>query len=174
MLKYYNWDIVCQEVPDEVSIAVAISGCTIHCFGCHSRHLWEDKGEILDTESLCGIINNNGGATCLLLMGGEHDIDSLTELFMYAHRRMKTAWYCGLDMIPKDKIGILNYLDYVKTGHYDHELGGLDSRTTNQRMYQYNKLFSECTALGIGWRDITYKFWRNKVQDNTDGIHMGK
>lgn len=66
------------------------------------------------------------------------------------------------------------YGNINKTGHYDHELGGLDSRTTNQRMYQYNKLFSECTALGRGWRDITYKFWRNEVQDNTDGIHIGK
>jgi anaerobic ribonucleoside-triphosphate reductase activating protein len=154
MLKYLSTDIVCQEVPDEISLAIAITGCTIRCPGCHSRFLWEDKGEILDVETLCGLLNNNQGITCCLFMGGEHDIDTLTELLMYAHKRVKTAWYCGLDMIPKDKIGILEHLDFCKLGHYDQDLGGLDSPTTNQRLYQYSKYFSECT-IAQGWRDIT-------------------
>ena len=65
------------------------------------------------------MIKSHKGITCILLLGGEHDIDSLIELFMRARRYVKTAWYCGLDRIPKDKIGILQYLDYVKVGHYD-------------------------------------------------------
>ena len=159
MLKYQNYDVVMQEVPFEISLAIAIGGCRIQCRGCHSRHLWEDKGEPLTIEAIDELLNLERGVTCLLLLGGEHDIDSLIEIFMHFHKKIKTAWYCGLDMIPKDKIGILDYLDIYKLGHYDMDLGGLDSPTTNQRMYRRNK--SE-------WEDITSVFWKqnNEIKSN--------
>ena len=47
MLKFYNYDIVCQEIPDEVTLALNITGCPNHCEGCHSPWLWEDVGEVL-------------------------------------------------------------------------------------------------------------------------------
>ena len=136
MLKYLFSDVVCSEIPDELSLALAISGCNIHCEGCHSRELWEDKGTPLTIEAIEELLNLERGVSCLLLLGGERDIDALTEIFMHFHKKIKTAWYCGLDMIPKDKIGILGYLDYYKCGHYDQELGGLNSPTTNQRLYK--------------------------------------
>lgn len=136
MLKYLYTDIVCSEIPDELSLALAISGCNIHCQGCHSRELWEDKGTPLTIEAIEELLNLERGVSCLLLLGGERDIDALTEIFMHFHKKIKTAWYCGLDMIPKDKIGMLGYLDYYKCGHYDQELGGLNSPTTNQRLYK--------------------------------------
>lgn len=135
MLKYLKVQELFQEVPGEITLGISISGCTIHCKGCHSRELWEDKGESLDVETLCGLLNQHNGVTCLCLFGGEHDIDALTELFMYAHKRVKTAWYSGLDRLPKDKHGILQFLDFYKEGHFDYELGGLDSPTTNQKLY---------------------------------------
>jgi anaerobic ribonucleoside-triphosphate reductase activating protein len=136
MLKYANYDIVFQEVPNEMSLAVSISGCQIRCSGCHSRYLWEDKGEVLSIFAIEQLLKLEDGVTCLLLMGGEHDIDTLVEIFMHFHRKIKTAWYCGLDMIPKDKLGIVQYLDFLKVGHFDMELGGLNSPTTNQRLYK--------------------------------------
>lgn len=136
MLKYLYCKEVFAEVPREIALGISISGCLIHCNGCHSRELWEDKGTPLTVEELQRLLDAHKGITCLCILGGEHDIDSLIELFMYAHKRIKTAWYCGLDMIPEDKQSIIPYLDYVKLGHYDHELGGLDSPTTNQRFYQ--------------------------------------
>lgn len=154
MLKYLYVSELFREVPGEISLGISITGCTIHCKGCHSRELWEDKGESLDVETLCGLLNQHNGITCLLLLGGEHDIDTLTELFMYAHKRVKTAWYCGLDIIPRDKQGILQYLDYVKIGHYDQELGGLDSPITNQRLYHI-------THPGEKLWDITKMMQRN-------------
>ena len=135
MLKYLKVQELFQEVPGEITLGISISGCTIHCKGCHSRELWEDKGESLDVETLCGLLNQHEGITCVCLFGGEHDIDALTELFMYAHKRVKTAWYSGLDRLPKDKHGILQFLDFYKEGHFDYELGGLDSPTTNQKLY---------------------------------------
>ena len=135
MLKYAYTKELFTEVPEEITLGISITGCTIHCKGCHSRELWEDKGEPLDVETLCGLLNQHEGITCLCLFGGEHDIDALTELFMYAHKRVKTAWYSGLDRLPKDKHGILQFLDFYKEGHFDYELGGLNSPTTNQKLY---------------------------------------
>lgn len=155
MLKYLYVKELFTEVPGEITLGISITGCRLKCVGCHSRELWEDKGEILDVESLCGLLNQHNGITCLCLFGGEHDIDSLTELFIYAHKRVKTAWYCGLDMLPKDKKGILRYLDWIKLGHYDQELGGLDSPTTNQKLYQ---LFQDVDRVIMA--DETYRFWK--------------
>lgn len=154
MLKYLYCKEVFAEVPSEITLGVSISGCQIRCPGCHSRELWEDKGILLTIEELQNLLDKHKGTTTLLLLGGEHDIDTLTELIQYAYKKVKTAWYCGLDMIPKDKLGIMQYLDYLKLGHYDHELGGLNSPTTNQRFYQI-----EHQGDGSYYEhDITFKF----------------
>lgn len=162
MLKYLKLDVVFQEIPDEMSLAIAISGCQVHCRGCNQRELWEDKGYPLDVHTIENMLYNHKGITCLLLLGGEHDIDSLIEIFQYAHRRIKTAWYCGLDMIPKDKRGILQYLDYVKVGRFDPELGPLNDPNTNQRLY-----ILEHQGDGNYYEtDITSRFWHNKKEEN--------
>ena len=156
MLKYLFKSIIFSEIPEEITLGISISGCQIHCNGCHSRDLWEDKGTQLTRKGLENLIISNEGITCLLLLGGEHDIDTLINLFYYVSvtfPKIKTAWYCGLDMIPKDKEEILDYLDYVKIGHFDLNLGGLDSPDTNQKLYKVNH-----TQEGNKLIDITYKF----------------
>ena len=140
MLKYNYCKEVFSEVPGEISLGISISGCRQHCYGCHSRELWEDKGTPLTIDELQRLLDKHKGITTLLLLGGEADIDSLIELFQYAYKKVKTAWYCGLDLIPKDKLGIIQYLDWLKLGHYDQELGGLASPTTNQRFYKIEHL----------------------------------
>lgn len=136
MLKYLYYKTVFSEIPEEITLGISVSGCKIHCKGCHSKELWEDVGNNLDVEELKRLMERHKGITCLLILGGEHDIDSLIELFMYAHKRVKTAWYSGLDSIPKDKMGVMRFLDYLKIGHYDEILGGLDSPTTNQHLFE--------------------------------------
>ena len=157
MLKYLYCKEIFKEIPNEITLGISISGCQIHCVGCNQRELWEDKGTPLDVETLCGLLNQHNGITCLLLLGGEHDIDTLTELFMYAHKRVKTAWYSGFDTVPRKHMGIYQYLDFIKLGHFDMELGGLDSPTTNQRLYML-----EHQGDGNYWQtDITPLFWKN-------------
>ena len=153
MLRYLYCREIFQEVPDEFVLGISISGCQIRCPECNQRELWEDKGEILNVESLGKLLDKHQGVTCVCLLGGERDIDALTELFMYAHHRVKTAWYCGLDNLPKNKHGIVQYLDFLKLGHYDPELGGLNSPTTNQKLYMI-----EHQGDGNYWQtDITFK-----------------
>jgi anaerobic ribonucleoside-triphosphate reductase activating protein len=155
MLKYLYHKEVFAEIPNEISLAVAITGCRIHCYGCHSRELWEDKGMVLDVHTIDHLLYLHKGISCMLFMGGEHELEELKKLIEYAHTRIKTAWYCGLDRIPKEHQDIIKHLDYLKTGHYDQELGGLDSPTTNQRLYKIEHEGDICKQI-----DITSMFWK--------------
>lgn len=160
MLKYLYYKEVFREIPGEISLGISISGCILHCKGCHSRELWEDRGVNLDVKELKRILKEHPGISCVLFLGGEHKIEALMELFEYVktNTKYKVAWYCGLDMLPKGKISICRNLDYVKVGHYDQELGGLDSPTTNQRLYQLNH-----NEDGTYWEnDITFKLQQNQ------------
>lgn len=164
MLKYLYCNEIFAEVPGEITLGISISGCIIHCRGCHSMELWEDKGTPLTIEELQKLLEKHKGITCLCILGGEHNIDALTELFQYAYQRVKTAWYCGLDMVPKDKLGIMQYLDFLKIGHYDYELGGLTSPITNQRFYNI-----EHQGDGSYYQhDVTWKFNKQRNKDKTN------
>lgn len=152
MLKYKYVSEVFAEIPEEVTLAISITGCQIKCKGCHSRELWEDTGTPLSTLELDRLLDEHKGVSCILLLGGEHDLDYLTFLFQHLYSQIKTAWYCGLDWLPEDKKGILQYLDFCKIGHYDEELGGLACPTTNQRLYKV-----EHQNNNYKLNDITYK-----------------
>jgi len=135
MLKYYNYDIVFQEVPDEVSLAVNITNCPNHCKGCHSLHLWEDIGTELTENELDRLAEiYRGDITCICLMGGDA---SKSEVESLAHHikntlNLKVAWYSG----RYDKPLNINNFDYLKFGPYIAEKGGLKSPGTNQRFYK--------------------------------------
>ena len=159
MLKYLHVKEVFSEIPDEITLAIAISGCTLKCYGCHSRELWEDKGEELSMITLNDLIKNHKGITCVCLFGGEHDITTLKMLFsMVRHKYgLKTAWYCGLDLLPKAHLDMPTYLDYLKLGRFDLELGPLNDPNTNQRFYKINNnKLEDCTSL----------FWKLKTELN--------
>ena len=136
MLKYANFDIVFQEVPDEVTLAINISNCPNQCVGCHSQYLWRDEGEVLDKESLDKLVAQyRTGITCVCFRGGDNDPYDVANLAMYVKNRykdLKTAWYSGKNELP-DSFHAETF-DYIKTGRYDERLGPLNSLTTNQRM----------------------------------------
>ena len=52
MLKYTDYDIVFQEIPDEVTLAINLSNCPNRCKGCHSPYLQQNVGEALTEENL--------------------------------------------------------------------------------------------------------------------------
>lgn len=136
MLKFYNYDIVFQEIPDEITLAINLTMCPIHCKGCHSKFLWEDVGEVLDEGSLKCLINlYNKEITCVAFMGGDNDVESVNKLAKFGKDLgVKTAWYSGREEIS-NKIDRENF-DYIKVGPYVEELGGLKSEKTNQRLYR--------------------------------------
>lgn len=138
-MKFASYDIVFQEVPDEVSLALNITGCPLHCKGCHSPHLWEDIGEVLDEQAIDSLIATySGDITCVALMGGDADPKTIERLVRFIKLRgLKTAWYSGMQALP-DGFEV-RLLDYLKLGPYVEALGGLKSKTTNQRLYRIEK-----------------------------------
>ncbi len=153
MLKYTDYDIVFQEVPDEVTLVLTISRCPFRCPGCHSKYLRLDVGELLTKDKLDELVTRyRSGITCVCFMGGDSDVELAIELLQFVKEThdLKTAWYSGKDDIKDfDKLGI----DYIKIGSYKEKLGGLSKRTTNQRMYRISKENNKIL-------DITSKFWK--------------
>ena len=91
MLKYANYDIVFQEVPDEVTLAINISNCPNQCVGCHSKYLWKDVGYILDKDSLDQLIDEyQTGITCVCFMGGDNDPYDVANLAMHVKNKYNT------------------------------------------------------------------------------------
>ena len=138
MLKYYNYDIVCQEIPDEVTLAVNISGCPNRCPGCHSPWLQEDIGEALTTDALSELMDKYGSAvTCLCFMGGDREpqeVERLAKFVRNAYPRIKIGWYSGCDRLPA-AVDMTSF-QFVKLGAYVESRGGLRSESTNQRLYK--------------------------------------
>lgn len=152
-MKYAETEVVLQEVPDEITLAINISNCPYHCPGCHSPHLWEDIGTELTTQELSKLIDKNSGITCVAFMGG--DIKDVKRLSLFVHLFypcIKTAWYTGSSSLPIE----YNDLDYIKIGRYDYSLGPLSKPTTNQRLYKIERVNGEFKGL----QNITYRLWK--------------
>lgn len=160
MLKYVNTMVTFSEVPDEISLCIEISNCPCHCIGCHSSYLAEDIGEELTCSKLEELLQVNKGITCVSFMGGDIDPGEIVGLAKYIktfYPGLKVAWYSGRQELPKHFN--LEPFNFIKLGPYIEELGGLDSKTTNQKMYQrVNKEFDDLYL--NGFEDITYKFWK--------------
>lgn len=156
MLKYVDTKVVFVEIPDEITLAINISGCPCNCKGCHSSYLAGDIGERLDFDSLDKVINANTGVTCISFMGGDVNpstVNILAEFIRAKYPELKVAWYSGRQELSED-IELMNF-DYIKLGPYIEEFGPLNSKTTNQRMYKVVKQNDNYELV-----DITNKFWK--------------
>ena len=156
-MKYVDVKIVFQEIPDEITLAINISGCSVRCPDCHSKYLWEDIGESLNRDSLYTLINNNKGITCVAFMGGDSDVDYMQTLFYSVKSKypnLKVAWYSGVDRLLTNVD--TEYLDYIKVGPYIKDSGPLNNHNTNQRMYKVHRTNEGSTLL----INITNKFWK--------------
>ena len=71
MIRYYNFDIVFAEIPDEVTLAINITGCPYRCEGCHSPHLREDRGERLDADALAALLERYGVKATIFIITGK-------------------------------------------------------------------------------------------------------
>ena len=148
MVKYLNYAITFSEVPDEISLCFNITNCCFNCDGCHSPYLQKDIGTDLnkDIQKIFNLYKDQ--FTCVCFLGEGNDKKGLQKLIDYAHNNnYKTCLYSGRDEISFNDY---NNLDYYKKGSYKKELGGLNNKNTNQKMYKKE---------GDKWKDITYKFF---------------
>ena len=149
MLRYVEFGLSHQEVPNEASICIYISGCPNKCKNCHYPGLQDplNGDPLLDDIGLI-IDLYYAQASCVCLLGeGDCTIDSRQELKLCAEyiseRGLKSCLYSGRDVLVENW---MYCFDYIKLGSYKEEHGGLFSRTTNQRFYRkQDDVFSDVT-----------------------------
>ena len=149
MLKYESYFVVFQEVPNEVTLGINVSGCPYKCKGCHSPFLWKDEGTpLLDNlENIIKLYENL--ITCVCFFGGDHNESDLIKCLKICKKyKLKTCLYSGHgDGKPyhtseeaEKELEYFNtymqYLDYLKIGRYNYLKGGLNSKNTNQIFYK--------------------------------------
>ena len=154
MLYYTEICLSPYEVPGEQSICIYISGCCNRCKNCHYPELQlPDYGDVL-SQQISDIIDLYlGQASCVCFLGeGRGEQEEIEELVLLAEcsqqKGLKTCLYSGRDTFIEEW---MKEFDYIKIGSYREELGALDSKTTNQRMYRKNDHGE--------FEDITFLFW---------------
>ena len=163
MLTFVDTDIVFQELPDEVTLAINLAGCPCRCPGCHSKHLWTNDGIPLTINVLDKLITSQKGSngfniTCISLMGGDAAPGEINRLLAHIRQRfpnLHTSWWSGRSMLSP--LVSLSNLNYLKLGPYLRHLGPLRSPRTNQRLYR---------IIGSHLEDITHILQRRTLETN--------
>ena len=151
MIKYVPelTDVVLEEVPDRVTLAVEIPNCQGSCPGCHSSFLKLDLGKELTAAEADRLVEDNFGVNCFLFLGEGNDHEALMKLAAHlraAHPDLELALYSGRQEVEEE---IYEAFDFVKVGPYVEALGPLSEASTNQRMYYHRE-------------DITSRFWHKQ------------
>ena len=158
MIKYIPelTDIVLEEIPDRVTLAVEISNCRGSCPGCHSPFLKQDLGVELTPAAVDKLIADNFGVNCFLLLGEGRDLQALLGIAAFLkkyHPEVERAVYSGRTEVEPE---VWAAFDYVKLGPYVESLGPLNEPTTNQRLYHHGE-------------DITSRFWHKGLEKDRKG-----
>lgn len=146
--------IVMSELPGRLSMAYQVYGCDVHCPSCHSKYLWDENCNSsyeLTIDQMIKDIARYHQVDCVLFLGGEWNKDLIKFLEAAKKEGKETALYTGRD-ISEIPDRIKTRVDFLKYGPYIDEFGGLNKKTTNQRMIDMKS-----------GDDITSKFWRKTV-----------
>ena len=152
-MKFVETLVTFSEIPDEITLCINISNCPCHCKGCSEPWLADDIGEELTAERVLEMAAKNYGITCICFMGGDSDYATLYNICRQVKQKLpllKLAIYSGRSEMNSF---VASVMDYYKVGPWIAELGPLNVKTTNQRLYQ---------KIDHNWIDITYKFWKER------------
>lgn len=179
MIKYAETRVTFEEVPDEITLCVNLTGCPYTCPGCHSPWMRDkDYGTELTFDELNRLIHNTPGISCVAFMGGDAEPEDVLAKAEYVRNNFNTVltcWYSGSSVPPSagSDGSVLSYdsLDYLKIGPWIEERGPLGSPGGNQRMYKKSDGREDAyaddhffmTPDGNKWADITYKFVKGSL-----------
>ena len=164
MIKYVPemTNVVLEEIPDRLTLAIDISNCTGLCEGCHSPFLRRDVGVELTPEAIDSLIAGNFGINCFLFLGEGNDHAALMSAANYVRRAypsLALGLYSGRESVEED---VWELFDYVKIGPFRPSCGPLNKTTTNQRLYRILHNADGTRTVD----DITARFWRNGIDPN--------
>lgn len=131
-MKYLRKGMSISLVPDKISLYFEVTGCSLRCNGCHTPELREDIGTAFTDEGLSKILSRyKGHADVVVFLGGEASLQELTKMLrLCKDHGFLTCMFTGLPFVPST---VMKELTYIKTGPYVEKLGGLESKTTNQK-----------------------------------------
>ena len=164
MIKYVPemTNVVLEEIPDRLTLAIDISNCTGLCEGCHSPFLRRDVGVELTPEAIDSLIAGNFGINCFLFLGEGNDHAALMSAANYVRRAypsLALGLYSGCESVEED---VWELFDYVKIGPFRPSCGPLNKTTTNQRLYRILHNADGTRTVD----DITARFWRKGIDPN--------
>ena len=164
MIKYVPemTNVVLEEIPDRLTLAIDISNCTGLCEGCHSPFLRRDVGVELTPEAIDSLIAGNFGINCFLCLGEGNDHAALMSAANYVRRAypsLALGLYSGRESVEDD---VWELFDYVKIGPFRPSCGPLNKTTTNQRLYRILHNADGTRTVD----DITARFWRKGIDPN--------
>ena len=191
MLKVASFDIVFQEIPGEVTLALNLSNCPCHCPGCHSPHLAEDIGEEMTESLMNGLLDRYGSMiTCVCFMGGDQAPEEVAQWAEYIKglsvKRsvsasglssvnpkdgLKTAWYSGRPHLPECLSANDSERSVSETvcplsgvaGPFDYiKLGPYIESLGGLKSPTTNQRLYK--RVGDCWKDITATFWRSNFE----------
>lgn len=170
-LPVVNKGITLTEVPNHIAVFFEVGNCTLHCKGCHSPELWDENytEPNMTEEEIWEYVEEQKklGANAIVFMGGldnegVHRPDFL-HLLDDLDYFLPVCLYCGNDdeelLAPK-----VVPTTWLKLGHYDPELGGLDSPTTNQKFYEWRPVPE--AEWGADWVDVTKEYFQGGTHEN--------
>ena len=164
MIKYVPemTNVVLEEIPDRLTLAIDISNCTGLCEGCQSPFLRRDVGVELTPEAIDSLIAGNFGINCFLFLGEGNDHAALMSAANYVRRAypsLALGLYSGRESVEED---VWELFDYVKIGPFRPSCGPLNKTTTNQRLYRILHNADGTRTVD----DITARFWRKGIDPN--------
>lgn len=137
LIPVVDHGVTLREVPGNIAVYFSFDCCANRCEGCHSPELQQDSGERISLQEMYEKAEYalKKGATAIVLMGIDscsilteegktliiNVMQSLAPVCLYTSRTLEEALHWNTQ--------------WIKTGKFIEERGGLDKQTTNQRFY---------------------------------------
>lgn len=156
MLKYIETSIGYKEVPNETSLIIKINDFPTE-ESTKEDNLTKDKLLRLVKEAM-----EKNNISCVCIMGGDSnhkDVVKLAKEIKYFNKNIAIAWYSEARNLSAIIMSNLRWFNYLKIGTYNARLGGLESRTTNQKFYKVEHLDDSKHSNHLS--DITSHFYEN-------------
>ena len=172
LVPFVRKGITFNEVPDRMAVYFELGGCDAGCVGCHSPELSEDVQTLTNSDDLIrwAVDQIDAGANDIVVLGGttsrQISEKDLIELLCYLSWIAPVCLYSGRDTVQNDiDVAVKGGCTWLKTGSYQADKGGLQSKTTNQKFYKIGTRFFvdkfDIVRSSTNYLvDMAHKFWK--------------